>query len=77
MVSSSPPFDEVFHDFHRWFKNNTNDGEEQSIVVTSGNWDLGNIFVEQCKLFPSTIQIPEFMCSWINIKKVNCYFNFI
>jgi len=45
-------------------------GKEKSIIVTSGNWDIGNMFIEQCKLFPSTIKIPEFMCTWINIKKV-------
>jgi len=51
--------------------------KEKSIIVTSGNWDIGNMFVEQCKLYPSTIKIPEFMCTWINIKKVfqKKYFN--
>jgi len=44
--------------------------KEKSIIVTSGNWDIGNMFIEQCKLFPSTIIIPGFMCTWINIKKV-------
>lgn len=73
MVSNSPPFDEVLEDFCEWFKNHTNNFEEKSIIVTSGNWDLGNIFVEQCKLLPSTEKIPHFMCTWINIKKVlNC-----
>lgn len=75
MVYNSPPFDEVLHNFCEWFKNHTNNFEEKSIIVTSGNWDLGNIFVEQCKLFPSTRKIPHFMCTWINIKKV--FYSFI
>lgn len=70
MVSNSPPFDEVFCNFQKWYIDHTKD-KENSIIVTSGNWDLGNIFVEQCSLFPSTIEIPEFMCTWINIKKVS------
>lgn len=69
MVCNSPLFDEVFQNFCNWYINQVN-GEDKSIIVTSGNWDLGNIFVEQCKLFPSTVKIPEFMCTWINIKKV-------
>lgn len=71
MVSNSPSFDEVFYNFYKWYKKHTNNGEEKSIFVTSGNWDLGNIFVEQCKLFPSMKHIPAFMDSWINIKAVN------
>lgn len=70
MVCNSPPFDEVLYNFSEWFKNHTNNFEEKSIIVTSGNWDLGNIFVEQCGLFPSTVKIPHFMSTWINIKKV-------
>lgn len=69
MVSNSLPFDEVFHNFQRWYIDHTTN-KEKAIIVTSGDWDLGNIFVEQCHLFPSTIQIPEFMYTWINIKKV-------
>ncbi|XP_025414651.1 hydroxymethylglutaryl-CoA synthase 1-like isoform X3 [Sipha flava] len=68
MICNSPLFDEVFQNFCKWYINQVND-EDKSIIVTSGNWDLGNIFVEQCKLFPSTVKIPEFMCTWINIKK--------
>ncbi|XP_060856150.1 ERI1 exoribonuclease 3-like isoform X1 [Metopolophium dirhodum] len=70
MVSNSPPFDDVFFNFCNWHKDHTNMGKEKSIIVTSGNWDIGNMFIEQCKLFPSTIKIPEFMCTWINIKKL-------
>lgn len=70
MVSNSPPFDNVFFNFCKWHEDHTNMGKEKSIIVTSGNWDIGNIFIEQCKLFPSTIKIPKFMCTWINIKKV-------
>jgi len=70
MIRNSPLFDEVFHNFCKWYNNHTNNGEEKSIIITSGNWDLGNIFLEQCKLFPSEIQIPEFMYTWINIKKL-------
>lgn len=70
MVSNSPPFDDVFFNFCNWHNDHTNMGKEKSIIVTSGNWDIGNMFIEQCKLFPSTIKIPEFMCTWINIKKV-------
>lgn len=70
MVSNSPPFDEVLQNFCEWFKNHTNNNEEKSIIVTSGNWDLGNIFVEQCELFPLTVKIPHFMSTWINVKKV-------
>jgi len=70
MVNDSPLFDEVFTNFQNWYKHHTKNGEEKSAIVTSGNWDLGNIFMEQCYLFPSTIQIPKFMCTWINIKKV-------
>jgi len=70
MVSNSPPFDEVFSNFCKWHNDNTNMEKEKSIIITSGNWDIGNIFIEQCKLFPSTIKVPEFMCTWINIKKV-------
>jgi len=73
MVSNSPLFDEVFMDFHNWYKYHTSNSEEKSVIVTSGNWDIGNIFVEQCNLFPSTIQIPKYMHSWINIKKVNTF----
>lgn len=70
MVSNSPPFDEVFSNFCNWYNDHINTEKEKSIIVTSGNWDIGNMFVEQCKLFPSTITIPEFMCTWINIKKL-------
>lgn len=70
MVSTSPLFDAVFQSFCKWHNNYCNNSEDKTIIVTSGNWDLGNIFLEQCKLFPSTIQIPEFMYSWINIKNV-------
>lgn len=70
MVNDSKLFDEVFHDFCHFYKHHTINNENKSILVTSGNWDLGNIFLEQCKLFPKTIQVPDFMCSWINIKKV-------
>jgi len=70
MVSNSPPFDDVFFNFCNWHNDHTNMEKEKSIIVTSGNWDIGNMFIEQCKLFPSTIKIPEFMCTWINIKKV-------
>lgn len=69
MINNCSPFDQVFHNFIKWYKEHTNGGEEKSIIVTSGNWDLGNIFLGQCKLFPS-LQIPEIMCTWINIKKV-------
>lgn len=70
MISNSPAFDDVFFNFCKWHNDHTNMEKEKSIIVTSGNWDIGNIFIEQCKLFPSTIKVPEFMCTWINIKKV-------
>lgn len=70
MVINSPLFDEVLNNFYKWYKHHSNNGKEKSIVVTSGNWDMGNIFLQQCKLFPSTLEIPEIMYSWINIKKV-------
>lgn len=70
MVNNSPTFNDVFNSFHNWYLKNSNNGQEKSILVTSGNWDLGNIFVDQYNLFPSMKKIPEFMCTWINIKKV-------
>ncbi|XP_026816776.1 ERI1 exoribonuclease 3-like [Rhopalosiphum maidis] len=70
MVSNSPPFDDVFLNFCNWHNYHTNMEKEKSIIVTSGNWDIGNMFVEQCKLYPSSIKIPEFMRTWINIKKL-------
>lgn len=70
MVDNSKLFDDVFHDFCKFYKHHTVNDEDKSIIVTSGNWDLGNIFLVQCELFPETIQVPDFMYSWINIKKV-------
>jgi len=70
MINDSPLFDEVFTNFRIWYNYHTNNGKDMSTIVTSGNWDVGNIFVEQCALFPVTSKIPEFMYTWINIKKL-------
>lgn len=43
--------------------------EENSLYVTSGDWDLGYMLPEQLKL--SNIPIPGHVRHWINIKKVS------
>ncbi|XP_050443194.1 ERI1 exoribonuclease 3-like [Adelges cooleyi] len=68
IINDSEHFDKVLNQFCQWYEHQSNYGQENCIIVTSGNWDLGRILIEQCEL--SAIQIPSFMRTWINIKKL-------
>ncbi|EEB17071.1 3' histone mRNA exonuclease, putative [Pediculus humanus corporis] len=75
MVDDEPTFNEVYLLFEQWRKS---EGltDDNSIYVTSGDWDLGYMMPRQCAI--SKIQVPSHMMTWIDIKKLyginyNCY----
>ncbi|XP_050527993.1 ERI1 exoribonuclease 3-like isoform X2 [Daktulosphaira vitifoliae] len=70
-INESPNFDKVFQEFCKWYERQSSIVQDKCIIVTCGNWDLGRILIEQCKL--SNISIPNFMHKWINIKKLYAY----
>lgn len=70
LVNKEPEFPEVFSEFTIWLKNNFDvDGPGTSIFVTCGNWDLGKMLPNQCRM--CNLEVPPQLQTWINLKTVS------
>ncbi|RWS23663.1 ERI1 exoribonuclease 3-like protein [Leptotrombidium deliense] len=57
--------------FENWMRNESlinesGDVKQSFAFVTFGNWDIGKMLIDQCKL--SEVEVPPYMKSWINVK---------
>lgn len=68
MVDDQPFFEDVLQGFDRWMSENNLLGPSAKFTfVTFGDWDLLKMLPSQCTYFG--IRVPEYMTSWINLKK--------
>ena len=65
-VDTAPVFSDTLREFRKFLDKNGVSGKK-SIFVTCGDWDLETMLPSQCGL--SNEDVPNFMKSWINIKK--------
>lgn len=68
MTNNQPDLRETLERFHTWMQNeNLLSGESSFIFVTCGDWDLKTQLPEETKR--QSIPLPDYLKSWINIKK--------
>lgn len=69
MVDGKPTLKEVLAQLESWLEeNNLTNPSVRFCFVTCGDWDLKTMLPGQCKYFG--IERPNYLCSWINIKRV-------
>ncbi len=67
MCNNGLPFKEVVSLFTKWLKDN-GFNNQNSVIVTCGNWDFKTAFVKQCEY--SNINVPGYCKNWYNVKDV-------
>lgn len=71
-VDQADLFTDVLKAHLEWLKSHELD-ETNSIIVTCGDWDLGNMFPSQCPVaIPPVENLHPLYTSWMNIKRLFC-----
>ncbi|KAK6635617.1 hypothetical protein RUM44_000871 [Polyplax serrata] len=66
-VDNEKVFPDVFRLFEEW-REAEGLTDDNSLYVTSGDWDLGHMLPIQCEMY--NIPVPKHMMEWIDIKKL-------
>jgi len=64
MVENEAEFSQVLSDFDKWL---FEEDPGKFTFIICGDWDLKTMLPKQCKT--SSVNVPEYMREWINIKK--------
>ena len=67
MCDKGTPFKRVLDLFKTWLYDN-GFNEDNSILVTCGDWDFKKMMPSQCRY--SKIKVPKYCKSWCNVKRV-------
>lgn len=68
MVNNSDYFPDVFLRLQQWMAENDYLKENDSLIVTCGDWDLRVLLPQQCRL--DDIEIPPKFQEWTDLKRI-------